>query len=330
MRSSRSLTLRRCSFPTPPRRQFRNTPHVFPAPYAYTLSNVTHMASVLHLIGMRDVEGHSLAHEPLLECPCTPQRHIDLAKGTIDGCLPRPDFRCSDQLVAQRNGGCSLERYTGGYRCCEHGSFLVDTSKHDVEKRPYATYRLKFSLTFREHVPARDVPLHATSCCDVTEPAKLEKGFLAGNVEYNIPQCAAGTPPAMCVHVATNVQPIDLTEHDDPDELIELVHAVGHLHVGGIRLELVDELTGQIVCTATPTYGSSAAAGDEAGFLVGIQPCVWGPPPLPPPPRFKRSHPMRTIAYYNSSQPHTGVMSLWLMSAAVVRAPPAAMPVATS
>lgn len=309
--------------------EFRNNPHDIPKPYGFLLSGVTHMAAVLHLIGMRGVEGHSLAHAPLLECPCTPQRHVDPAAGTIGGCLPRPPFHCTDQLVRQRNGGCSLQGYTGGYRCCEHGAFLVDTDAHDVERRPAATYRLKFSLTFRAHEPARDVPLHATSCCDVTEPVqRAGHGFLGGNVEYDIPRCAEGTPPDACVHVATNVQPLDLAEKEDADELVELVHAAGHLHHGGIALELVDELTGQLVCRATPTYGASAAAGDEDGFLVGIQPCVWGPPPLPPPPRFKRSHPMRTIAYYNSSRPHTGVMSLWLMSAAVVGRPAEAAPVA--
>jgi len=307
--------------------EFRNNPHDFPDPYVVVLNSPTHVAMLLHVINIPN-DAHAMqggaarGPSPFLECPCTAQRKIDTAAGTIDGCLPQPQFRCSSELVAQRNPACTLASYSGGLRCCEQGMFLSDTDKHDVEHGPRKTLFLKMSLTFREFVPGRDRPLHPTTCCDATSDF-YPKGsnLFSANIEYDIPKCPKGTPPERCVHIATSVEPIDLPEGADPDELIELVHAAGHMHVGGMHMDLIDDLTGQLVCRATPTYGTSDKAGDEAGYLVGIQPCVWGPAPLQPPPRFKRSHPVRTVAYYNSTTPHTGVMSLWLMSAAVV--PPA-------
>ena len=34
----------------------------------------------------------------------------------------------------------------------------------------------------------------------------------------------------------------------------------------------------------------------------GIPPCVWGPPPLSPPPRIRRNEHVRTVAFYNVSR----------------------------
>jgi hypothetical protein len=106
----------------------------------------------------------------------------------------------------------------------------------------------------------------------------------------------------------------------------------GHMHAGGLRLEMVDDESGELLCEVHAAggsavggdgsggllYGASSAAGDESGFLVGSAPCVWGPPPLQPPPRFQKQHRIRTTAYYNCSVEHTGVMSLWLAGAASV------------
>jgi len=109
----------------------------------------------------------------------------------------------------------------------------------------------------------------------------------------------------------------------DPNEELELVHAWGHQHIGAIGLELIRESTGEVICHTRPRYGASSSVGDEAGFLTGIPPCVWGPPPLAPPPRFRRGEIVRTVARYNSSEQHHGVMSLWLMQVATVQTPKA-------
>lgn len=149
-------------------------------------------------------------------------------------------------------------------------------------------------------------------CCDVT--ANDEQAF--ANIEYTVPQCAPGTPIEKCVHVATNVQMLAPNiSRERPDAEIDLVYAAGHVHTGAIRLELIDEETNQLLCEADLKYGSSEKAGDEKGYLVGSFPCVW---PNATPPRMRADHRLRTVAYYNSSVQRNGVMSLWLMSGAIV------------
>ena len=85
---------------------------------------------------------------------------------------------------------------------------------------------------------------------------------------------------------------------------------------GALGIDLVDDVTGEYICRADLRFGSSDRAGDEAGYLVGIIPGVWGPSPLEAPKTYKRSHPIRTIVRYNNTRAHTGVMGLWLMATA--------------
>ena len=54
----------------------------------------------------------------------------------------------------------------------------------------------------------------------------------------------------------------------DPKEVVELVYAVGHLHVGGLSLDLYDDDSGELLCHSVPKYGATEAAGDEEGFVV--------------------------------------------------------------
>merc|ERR1711907_419092 len=71
------------------------------------------------------------------------------------------------------------------------------------------------------------------------------------------------------------------TEHEkeeDPNELVGLVYAVGHLHVGGLSLDLYDDETGELIFHSEPTYGDGLDAGNEKGYLVGMSDCVFDPP----------------------------------------------------
>ena len=64
---------------------------------------------------------------PLLQCPCTPQRVFNLTAGTIDGHSPYPPFGFCDTAM-ESNPSCKLSTYVGGWRCCEDGVFLIDTT----------------------------------------------------------------------------------------------------------------------------------------------------------------------------------------------------------
>ena len=93
----------------------------------------------------------------------------------------------------------------------------------------------------------------------------------------------------------------------------ELVFAGAHFHVGGLSMELFNADTGQLICRNQAVYGGSDAPRDEEGYVVAIPPCVWGggagaPAPL----RLHSSTRLRSVARYNSSMAHSGVMAFWM------------------
>lgn len=292
--------------------EFRNNPHDYPEPFGMVIEKPEAMVAVLHFINTRNTTSHGSKdrgneYSPYLECPCTSRRHFNLTNNTIDGCTPAPAFQCNDHFKFARNPSCQLSTYQGGYRCCENGVVLEETPSTD----PPATIYAKFSFKYT-HATPKSRSLMFLGCCDVT--ANDEQAF--ANIEYTVPQCAPGTPIEKCVHVATNVQMLAPNiSRERPDAEIDLVYAAGHVHTGAIRLELIDEETNQLLCEADLKYGSSEKAGDEKGYLVGSFPCVW---PNATPPRMRADHRLRTVAYYNSSVQRNGVMSLWLMSGAIV------------
>merc|ERR1712157_401034 len=144
-------------------------------------------------------------------------------------------------------------------------------------------------------------------------------GTVGGNIEFDVPLCTPGTAPEDCIFEMASTQFFDLqanyhssaTEHEkeeDPNELVGLVYAVGHLHVGGLSLDLYNDETGELICHSDPTYGTGEEAGNELDYLVGMSDCVFDPPLY-----MKRSHLLRTVSRYNSTINHRGVMALWLM-----------------
>eukprot|EP00445_Apocalathium_hangoei_P040720 CAMPEP_0203970122 /NCGR_PEP_ID=MMETSP0359-20131031/97802_1 /ASSEMBLY_ACC=CAM_ASM_000338 /TAXON_ID=268821 /ORGANISM="Scrippsiella Hangoei, Strain SHTV-5" /LENGTH=491 /DNA_ID=CAMNT_0050908071 /DNA_START=33 /DNA_END=1508 /DNA_ORIENTATION=+ len=293
--------------------EFRGTSTALPAPYTSASSSPESFMGLLHFINMRGAKGG--VRSKRFECPCTSARKIDPANGTVDGQKVLP-FECSLELLQQGNTGCSLSTYIGGYRCCEHGVFLSEDIP-GPEVLP-DELRVKYTFTYYDEELVGARPVRKPSCCDATGNETHK-----GNIEYDVPRCPEGSPPEFCEHVTMSVQPFDLPMNRsrngsaiDPDEVLELVHAWGHQHVGALGMELFHVRTGQLLCRTRPQYGNGSGAGDESGFVVGIPPCVWGPPPLSPPPRIRRGDLLRTMARYNSSEARHGVMSLWLMDAA--------------
>ena len=58
------------------------------------------------------------------------------------------------------------------------------------------------------------------------------------NIEYDVPQCAAGTPAKDCTHEVRNVAPLGYFDVPSQKLKIDLAYAAPHLHVSGISLEL--------------------------------------------------------------------------------------------
>lgn len=327
--SGRGAAIQWLSFGGASGAEYRHNPHVYPAPYRTLIRQPEVFAPELHII--KTLPPNTTTHptgapSPLLQCPCTPQRKIDPAAGTIDGHVPNPAFGCSPAMLASGNPSCNLTTYEGGWRCCSDGVMLVDTSKcveKDCAEWPKDEVYVKFTMQYEDHLPNVTLPLFAQACCDVTSST-----FGDGNIEYDIPKCPPNTPTVDCVHSFETIQPMDQfndsitytlpngTVLSEGDVEVDLVFAVAHMHVGGIALEMIDAVTNESLCLASRddgmiVYGNRTVPGDEKGYVVGIYPCVWGGNGTVPP-RRRRRHPIRTRAVYNASEGLTGVMSLWL------------------
>ena len=105
-----------------------------------------------------------------------------------------------------------------------------------------------------------------------------------------------------------------------PSGVVRMLYISMHAHVGVISGELVDTSTGAVICEIWPIHGKSDEALDEAGYAVGIVPCIFnagGDPSKPDAPEIPLNATLMAIARYNSSMGgHLGVMSLWEMRGA--------------
>ena len=80
-----------------------------------------------------------------------------------------------------------------------------------------------------------------------------------------------------------------------------------HLHVGGIDLTLYDDATGELICKSEAIYGNGTEPANEKNYIVGMTPCVFDDPPV-----FKKNDKVRVVSRYNATEPHFGVMALFL------------------
>merc|ERR1719188_1976881 len=74
-----------------------------------------------------------------------------------------------------------------------------------------------------------------------------------------------------------------------------------------IDVTLYDDDTGEVICRSEAIYGNGTEAGNENGYLIGMTPCSFLTPPV-----FPNNKKVRTVARYNNTEPHTGVMGLML------------------
>ena len=86
------------------------------------------------------------------------------------------------------------------------------------------------------------------------------------------------------------------------------------------ELQLYNMDTGEEICYNEPLYGegqfpSSGQHFNEAGYAVGIPPCLWGSEEegLLPPPRLSLNTRLRSVKHVNSTYYHYGVMAQWQM-----------------
>ena len=75
--------------------EYRHNRQRYQAPFRRVIKKPHVWAPTFHVINTnRPLQNTSLPYSPLLECPCTPQRKIDVKNGSIDGQSPDPPIQC--------------------------------------------------------------------------------------------------------------------------------------------------------------------------------------------------------------------------------------------
>jgi hypothetical protein len=137
----------------------------------------------------------------------------------------------------------------GNFACCPDGSYCDTKPGIDRAQREYfLEYTVEYIPDPAEHTAVEIFVLDASNC----------------EIEYNVPQCEGPPCVADRSYKATLANDMDL------------VLALGHLHIGGINVTFLAETPeGKTIdiCTSYPTYGTGDKAGDENGYLVAMSPC---------------------------------------------------------
>ena len=81
-------------------------------------------------------------------------------------------------------------------------------------------------------------------------------------------------------------------------------------------MSLYREETKELLCRAVPHYGavsSDPSSPPDDGYISAIPPCLWGQAndKLSPPPRLSLGTRLLSVAHYNASYEHTGVVAHW-------------------
>jgi len=158
-----------------------------------------------------------------------------------------------------------------------------------------------------------------------------------GNGEYDVVKCPAGTPPDQCVHtVIGNYRIRDImrscgsradtwcspsrTGTWPESQFIQFLRVSPHCHAPScISMEMINADTNKTICKTTPLFGTAMnETMNEAGYLAGIPPCVWGykEDGLLQPPVVSLDTNITVIAKENATTNHFGQMGHWQMRAA--------------
>lgn len=217
--------------------------------------------------------------------------------GFINVCKPEP----ASDLLKEKNPTCDLRTYAGGQTACHHLWSLLD---HDQEI-PWQDQPLKYHLKFRFHVQEYNASYH--------KPILRTTWGIASPVEYDVPQCANGTPTDKCIQKIQGSFNVPQMNGQD----IALVSGHFHCHAPTcLQVDLFDNVTGALICREKPIYGGHSNGilekkFDEEGYIA-IPPCIFGNKEdglLPP--KLVSNRTLHAIKYANSTYGHHGEMA-WL------------------
>ena len=212
-------------------------------------------------------------------------------------------------LLAERNPTCDLRTYAGGLSSCHHGWILLDKEQSVPWPTQPLVYYKKYRVWFQEYAsPPAAPPSHINII-------RQDWGVGADydHAEYDVMQCAKGTPPAQCKRTVSGAwRPLPPAATPADERYLVLVHH--HCHAPTcLRVELWNNDTGSLLCAQEPLYGGVGHASlrdfDEPGYIA-IPDCFWGGAEngLEPPPDLT-GVPLHVVKTANATLGHYGEMS---------------------
>jgi hypothetical protein len=124
--------------------------------------------------------------------PCTPaSENVGAHNMTVqwtNNCEPEP----RESLLQNKNPSCDLVAYSGGLQVCKHMWSLLDADQEIPWQDQPLRYYQKYRFYYQEYKP----DFHIVSV------PRVSWGIAAGggHAEYDVPQCAPGTPVTECTH----------------------------------------------------------------------------------------------------------------------------------
>ena len=218
-------------------------------------------------------------------------------------------FRCNptESVFTNRNPTCDVRTYVGGLSACHHGWHLLDADQTVPWLDQPLEYWFKVRMYYQPFTPAARVAAPARASAAKAAVATAAKAASHIDViditwsiggatgEYDVPLCAAGTPPSQCTHSVTGTVTPPFPPTDGAGAAYHFVAAHYHCHAPtclSIEMRYGNE-TGPLICKETPYHGMGHDVVpqrgrdrdrfDEAGY-IGQRICLWGSPPLEPPP----------------------------------------------
>ena len=211
------------------------------------------------------------------------------------------------------NPTCQLSAYRGGLKCCAGGTLLMDGEENRsklVADADYDHYQALYRIYYED---ATDALARANA---ITDTYWIAWWTEFSNGEHDVPPCFVEP----CVYsISSNITGADLAGAREGTDTL-LVHVDGHCHIGCLGMEMwnVDDPTKPVlICETKVDYGENDEAHNEMGYVIGTQPCIFGPEfANSTPPIVKTTTKLMSIQHQNNTHPRFGDMGVWEIRAA--------------
>ncbi len=275
----------------------------FKKPFAIITDGSEQWRGTLHLLDLRTVPPE--LHLPSLEC-----RRLARDDCEVGPCLQASVQQLDRDKYQNYPGGlfcCDAGSHHSG---SSQFDFSDTSSIHSPENLPTLTYRLKFTIDYIPlNSPASAIDFGLTPLSSTAWQHRFVNVYgttiqvEAPAAEYSVPVCADGDD--MCIDVKTTTWSVQSdritcidcphsTKHNLPapgapsgastvsiplpSARVGVAWASGHQHDGALGIQLWLQRPGsmskELICHSAPVIGSEdGIAGNEKGFITGIEPC---------------------------------------------------------